>query len=82
MVANNCCLHTQAPPSHTAAADTSAALVTEGGLAGELLRDLPFALTPCQRAALEEIGVDMGSGARMVRLLQVRIVYKFIAYEA
>lgn len=35
----------RAPPSLVAAAYTAAAIRTEGGSAGELLRDLPFALT-------------------------------------
>lgn len=31
-------------------------------------------LTPCDCAALEETGANMGSGAHMVRLLHVKIV--------
>lgn len=32
--------------------------------------------------ALEEIGADMGSGARMVRLSQVRLAYFLTVYES
>ncbi len=41
-----------------------------GTLQAKIELALPFSLTPSQRRAVEEIGKDLSSGARMLRLLQ------------
>lgn len=46
------------------------ALKGDGQLRAKLEASLPFALTAAQRQALEEIGADMASPRRMLRLLQ------------
>ena len=42
----------------------------DGSLRRRLIADLPFSLTPSQEQAISEIGDDMASDARMLRLLQ------------
>src|SRR5262249_44192750 len=46
------------------------ALIGDGALRGKVVAALPFALTGSQREALAQIGADMGTTGRMLRLLQ------------
>ena len=46
------------------------ALLAQGTLRAKVLASLPFALTPSQHRAIDEIAADMGRPTRMMRLLQ------------
>jgi ATP-dependent DNA helicase RecG len=46
------------------------ALIGDGGIARRITGALPFALTGSQREALAQIGADMATAGRMLRLLQ------------
>jgi ATP-dependent DNA helicase RecG len=46
------------------------ALIAKGALRAKVLTALPFALTPSQKHAIDEIAADMAQPTRMMRLLQ------------
>ena len=46
------------------------ALIAKGVLRAKVIAALPFALTPSQKRAIDEIALDMGQPTRMMRLLQ------------
>jgi ATP-dependent DNA helicase RecG len=46
------------------------AVIAKGALRAKVITSLPFALTPSQKHAIDEIAADMGQPTRMMRLLQ------------